>query len=105
MAIEVDTKDCTALSDAELGEMADICTGGIAGFIDKPATVTLRGQGEQDDRVRRAVGDGSDHPRRGGPDLVHVLFAPAEARAGHGGVLALRVGGPPLVVEAHCFDQ
>ncbi len=25
MAIEVDTKDCTALSDAELAEMADVC--------------------------------------------------------------------------------
>ena len=32
MAIEVETKDCTALSDAELGEMADICTDGPAGF-------------------------------------------------------------------------
>ncbi len=32
MAIEVETKDCTALSDAELGEMADICTEGPAGF-------------------------------------------------------------------------
>jgi hypothetical protein len=28
MAIVVDTKDCTALSDAELGDMADICTDG-----------------------------------------------------------------------------
>jgi hypothetical protein len=28
MAIEVDTKDCTALSDAELAEMADLCAGG-----------------------------------------------------------------------------
>ena len=25
MAIEVETKDCTALSDAELAEMADLC--------------------------------------------------------------------------------
>ena len=32
MAIEVDTKDCTALSDAELGEMGDICADGPAGF-------------------------------------------------------------------------
>ena len=32
MAIDVETKDCTALSDAELGEMGDICTGGSAGF-------------------------------------------------------------------------
>src|SRR2546423_1081013 len=32
MAIDVETKDCTALSDAELGEMADICADGIAGY-------------------------------------------------------------------------
>jgi hypothetical protein len=32
MAIEVETKDCTALSDAEIAEMADICAGGPAGF-------------------------------------------------------------------------
>jgi hypothetical protein len=32
MAIEVDTKDCTALSDGELADMADICTDGPAGF-------------------------------------------------------------------------
>jgi hypothetical protein len=32
MAIQVDTRDCTALSDAELGEMADICADGPAGF-------------------------------------------------------------------------
>jgi hypothetical protein len=32
MAIDVETKDCTALSDAELAEMADICTDGPAGF-------------------------------------------------------------------------
>jgi len=32
MTIEVDTKDCTALSDAELGEMADISAEGPAGF-------------------------------------------------------------------------
>jgi len=32
MAIQVDTKDCTALSDAELGEMADICADGPAGI-------------------------------------------------------------------------
>jgi hypothetical protein len=28
MAIQVETKDCTALSDSELGEMADICADG-----------------------------------------------------------------------------
>jgi len=32
MATEVEIKDCTALSDAELGEMADICTDGPAGY-------------------------------------------------------------------------
>ena len=32
MAISVETKDCTQLSDAELAEMADICTEGPAGF-------------------------------------------------------------------------
>lgn len=32
MAIQVETKDCTALTDAELGEMADICAGGPAGY-------------------------------------------------------------------------
>jgi hypothetical protein len=32
MSTQTDTKDCTALSDAELAEMADICTDGPAGF-------------------------------------------------------------------------
>ena len=32
MAMDVETKDCTALSDAELAEMADICTDGPSGF-------------------------------------------------------------------------
>ncbi|MGH9182618.1 MAG: hypothetical protein ACRDZ9_02175 [Acidimicrobiales bacterium] len=32
MAIDVETKDCTALSDAELAEMGDICTDGPARF-------------------------------------------------------------------------
>ena len=32
MAIEVDTKDCTQLSDAELAEMADICAEGPSRF-------------------------------------------------------------------------
>ena len=32
MTIAIETKDCTALSDAELAEMADICTDGPAGF-------------------------------------------------------------------------
>jgi hypothetical protein len=32
MAIDVETKDCTALTDAELEEMADICTDGPARY-------------------------------------------------------------------------
>lgn len=32
MMLATDTKDCTALSDAELGEMADMCAGGPARF-------------------------------------------------------------------------
>ena len=32
MPLKIDTKDCTALSDAELSEMADICAGGVAGY-------------------------------------------------------------------------
>jgi len=32
MAIQVETKDCTALGDAELSEMADMCVDGPAGF-------------------------------------------------------------------------
>jgi hypothetical protein len=32
MAIEVETKDCTALGDAEVAEMADICADGPAGY-------------------------------------------------------------------------
>lgn len=41
MAIEVDTKDCTALSDSELAEMADLCADGPlryeAGLLSKAA--------------------------------------------------------------------
>ena len=32
MAIEIETKDCTSLSDAELAEMADMCADGPAPF-------------------------------------------------------------------------
>src|ERR1700681_95178 len=32
MAIDIETKDTTALSDSELAEMADICTDGPAGY-------------------------------------------------------------------------
>ena len=32
MAIEVETKDCTALSDSEIAEMADLCVDGPSGY-------------------------------------------------------------------------
>src|SRR3954453_10754669 len=32
MAIDLETKDCPALCDTELGEMAEICGGGPAGY-------------------------------------------------------------------------
>ena len=32
MALEVTTKDCTALSDSELAEMADICADGPSSY-------------------------------------------------------------------------
>jgi hypothetical protein len=32
MAMDVETKDCTALSDTELTEMADMCAGGVANY-------------------------------------------------------------------------
>jgi len=32
MSIQVETKDCTALGDAELAEMADLCADGPSGF-------------------------------------------------------------------------
>lgn len=32
MAIDVETKDCTALSDADLAEMADLCADGTSGL-------------------------------------------------------------------------
>ena len=32
MALQVETKDCTGLSDSELSEMADICADGSAGY-------------------------------------------------------------------------
>ncbi|CAN5850630.1 hypothetical protein BH24ACT3_BH24ACT3_11080 [soil metagenome] len=55
MAIEIETKDCTALSDAELAEMADLCAGGSTGFeigiLSKQAEVwvlvTLARQGQK----------------------------------------------------------
>ena len=32
MTIQVDTKDCTALNDADLAELADMAAGGPGGF-------------------------------------------------------------------------
>ena len=45
MAIEVETKDCTALSDAELAEMADICADGPAPVRGRAAVQAGRGVG------------------------------------------------------------
>ena len=45
MAIEVETKDCTALSDAELAEMADICADGPAPVRDRAALQAAGGLG------------------------------------------------------------
>ena len=46
MAIEVDTKDCTALSDAEMEEMADLTAEGpnvlAAGVVNKQAEADFR---------------------------------------------------------------
>ena len=55
MAIEIETKDCTALSDAELAEMADICADGPsrfeAGLLSKQAEawvlITLAREGDK----------------------------------------------------------
>src|SRR3989440_2468515 len=55
MAIEVETKDCTQLSDAELAEMADICAEGPsrfeAGLLSKQAElwvlITLAREGDK----------------------------------------------------------
>lgn len=55
MAIEVETKDCTALSDAELAEMADLCAGGPrpyeAGLLSKQCEewvlITLAREGDR----------------------------------------------------------
>ena len=53
MAIEVETKDCTQLSDGELAEMADICAEGRsrfeAGFLS-----TEHGEAEIDATVAAA---------------------------------------------------
>ena len=44
MAIEVETKDCTMLGDAEIEEMADLCAEGPnpfgIGLISKPVSYT-----------------------------------------------------------------
>ena len=55
MAIDVETKDCTALGDAELAEMADLCADGPSrfevGLLSKAAEswvlVTLAREGEK----------------------------------------------------------
>lgn len=54
--IQVETKDCTALSDAELGEMADLCNDGPAGFdmgflSKQPEAWVLVTQARESDRL------------------------------------------------------
>ena len=94
MVIDVETKDCTALSDAELAEMADICADGPAGFdiglLSKQREEwVLITQGREDGKLRRllvlhpradrrhalpVVGSGLDQARRpsGTPSLKAV---------------------------------
>ncbi|MEY2405985.1 MAG: hypothetical protein QOG39_901 [Acidimicrobiaceae bacterium] len=57
MAIDVETKDCTQLSDAELAEMADLCADGPsrfeAGFLSKQAELwVLITQAHEADKLK-----------------------------------------------------
>jgi hypothetical protein len=56
MSVAVDTKDCTALSDAEVVEMADLCTEGIGhevGTLSKQAEAwVLVTQAREDGRLK-----------------------------------------------------
>ena len=76
MAIEVETKDCTALSDAELAEMADLCAEGPAGYRDRPALQA---------GARR--GCSSPRPASNGKSLQGFSFCTLE-----------RIGGTPSVL-------
>ena len=53
MAIDVETKDCTALGDAELAEMADICAGGPGRLRGRAAVQAARGVGARHPGPRR----------------------------------------------------
>ena len=52
MSIQVETKDCTAINDAELAEMADMCADGAA-LRHRIPVETARGVGAGDPRPRR----------------------------------------------------
>ena len=79
MAIEVETKDCTALSDAELAEMADICADGPspfeAGLLSKQTEewvlITLAREGRPASRASRS----STLERIGGTPCVLIGLA------------------------------
>ena len=74
MAIDVETKDCTALSDAELAEMADLCAEG---------PIQLRGRAP----LEAGRGVGADHPGRENGKLQGFSFCTLE-----------RIGGTPCVL-------
>ena len=80
MAIEVETKDCTALSDAELAEMADICADGPEPVRGRAAVEAGRGVGARHPgpRERQAQGLLVLHPR------AHRRHAVRAHRAGVG---------------------
>ena len=79
MPIVVSTKDCTALSDAELVEMADLCAerppGFDIGFLSK-----------------EREGVGADHPGPGGEQAAGLLVLHPGAHRGH--ALAAGRAGP-----------
>ena len=77
MTFDVETKDCTALSDGELAEMADIVADGPAG---PGYRFAFQAEGR--------VGPGHPGPRRGSPARVLVLHPRA-----HRGY-AVRAMGP-----------
>ena len=70
MAIEVETKDCTQLSDAELAEMADICAEGPS---------PLRGRAA----VEAGRGVGARHPGPGGRQAQGLLLLHPRAHRRH----------------------
>lgn len=85
MTIEVYTKDCSALSDAELGEMADLSTAGAgweAGLLSKEAEAWVLVSQAYDDRARLQGFVMSTLERIGGtPALVMGLACVGRVRS------------------------